>query len=74
MRGSMSKEVVIASNIVPDRIANIAAKARTSIVCLFQLLVTGTRRFDAKVSRTRRDRGYSLTRILASPAKKSGFL
>lgn len=29
MRGSMSNKIVIGSNIVPDRVTNIAAKART---------------------------------------------
>jgi hypothetical protein len=32
MRGSMSKKIVITFNIVADRVANIAAKARTGSI------------------------------------------
>lgn len=61
MRGSMSKKIVMLSNIVPDGVANIAAKARTgrsiTHLCAYEFMVTAANRFDAKVSRNSAERG-----------------
>ena len=63
MRGSMSKKIVITFNIVAERFANIATKARTVHQLprrtRWDLLVTATSRFDAKVTRNSANRRYS---------------